>query len=89
MINKEIAARILVHLTKFEADPIINKETKRGGMLLKPYCNVNAYGNPKGISICYLSFQGVNQLNKEDAEKYLAWLDKGKVGTHRDARVGQ
>ncbi len=88
MTNKEIASRILVHLKRFEADPVINKEVKRGGMMLTPYYNVNVYGNPKGVGVIYLSFQGSNQLSNTDAEKYLAWLDRGKVGTHRDAKVG-
>lgn len=88
MTNKEIASRILAHLKRFEADPVINKEIKQGGMSISPYYNVNAYGNPRGIAVIYKSFQGTNQLDKESAEKYLAWLDKGKVGTHRDAKVG-
>ena len=84
MTNKEIASGIADHLKRFEADPVINKERKRGGMSLSSYFNVNAYGNPKGIAVTYISFQGTNQLSKAEAESYLAWLDKGKVGTHRE-----
>lgn len=86
MTNKEIASRILAHLKRFEADPIINKEKNHGGMLLTPYYHVNAYGNPRGVAVTYISHQGKDQLSKEDAEKYLDWLDKGKIGTHRSMK---
>jgi len=82
MTNKEIAAKILDYLKRFEADPIINKVQEKNGMRIPPFYNVHAYGNPKGVAVQYKSFQGSNQMDKATAEKYLAWLDKGKIGKH-------
>jgi hypothetical protein len=78
----EIADRICAHLKRFEADPIINKPKEANKMSLTPYYNVSAWDTSKTVYVRYVSFQGEHSLSKKDAEKYLAWLDSGKVGKH-------
>ncbi len=78
----EIAKRILAHLQRFEADAKINKPVDHGGMRLKPYYCVNAYHAGSRIAIQYVSYQGSTCLSRDEALRYLAWLDAGNVGKH-------
>ena len=85
-----LAERISAHLKRFEQDPKINRERKEQGLLL-PYYWPNCYRCGQRIAVSYVSYQGTTKLTREEAEKYLAWLDKGKVGRHYDClghRVG-
>ncbi|MFN0314757.1 MAG: hypothetical protein ACKVQA_06955 [Burkholderiales bacterium] len=77
----EMATRIYTHLKRFEADPAINavQDTTR----LKPYFQVNAYRSGRYLGVSYASFQGRSYLTKAQAAEYLAALDSGFVGTHR------
>lgn len=78
---KEIAESIAKYLRRFERDPKIN--VKKHG-LPGPYYWANAFVSGRYVSVMYISFQGPNQLTREEAEAYLAWLDAGNVGTHFD-----
>lgn len=78
---KEIAARISVHLKRFEADPEINKP--RGDrMSLTPYYNAGSFAAGRYVGIMYIGYQGHSNISKEAAEEYLEWLDAGNVGKH-------
>lgn len=80
MTLKEIAARINEHLKRFENDPKINERRKIYGTL--PYYYASARQSGRFVYITYVTFQGVSYLNRQQALKYLAWLDAGNVGTH-------
>jgi hypothetical protein len=85
MTLQETASRIQAHLRRMEKDPTINvvhEATK-----LKCYYNASACC-PKGgrkIRVSYISYQFTSTLSREEAERYLSWLDAGNSGTHRDA----
>lgn len=86
MTAKEIATRIGAHLHRFEADPEINKVNKEYGT--RHYYVAGAWAaSPGWIGVRYVSYQGSTNLCKREAEKYLAWLDAGNVGTHYAAGV--
>jgi hypothetical protein len=76
----EIAARIRAHLKRFEADPAINKLDPH--YRTRTYYCVNAYRGGRYVSVSYVNYQGATALERERAERYLAWLDAGNVGTH-------
>lgn len=97
LTTREIAARITKHLQRFEKDPainvrkIFNKETRqweptvKHGEGLGQYYWANAsHEHGQKVGILYISYQGRTKLSKEDALKYLAWLDAGNVGKHQD-----
>lgn len=82
---KEIAARILAHLQRFEADKRegganwwVNGEV--GGRT--PYYDVSAGAAGRFVRVCYVLYQGGTNLPKVEALAYLAWLDAGNVGKH-------
>jgi len=75
---KEIAAKILEHLERFEHDPKINDR----GSSISPYWNVNAWAAGSKVGVKYVSFQCEHFLTKAEALEYLQWLDSGKVGKH-------
>lgn len=96
---QQIAERICAHLKRFEADPVINRHReydkekkewvdlpigeKQKGM--GTYYNPNAYGSGAKLFIRYISFQGSGRsMTKAEGLEYLAWLDAGNVGTHRE-----
>jgi hypothetical protein len=83
----EIGKKIHAHLKRFERDPVINvrKSVEYGTV---PYYNVYARGSGKTgkyVYITYISYQGHVRLSRDDAEKYLAWLEAGNVGRHFEA----
>lgn len=83
---KELAARIKAHLSSFEADPVINADSKGNGKGLRPYWNSSAhYGGGPKLSVMYVSYHGNSMLSKGDATRYLAKLDAGFVGRHYEA----
>mgnify|MGYP001558225105 CR=1 FL=1 len=81
MRTTEIAQRIHAHLTRFKADPVIN--APRNGV--KPYYLAGATAAGGWVQVCYVNYQGYRALRKADAERYLAWLDAGNVGSHYKA----
>jgi hypothetical protein len=83
----EIASRINAHLKRFERDRSgINKLDSHG---LQPYYNAGAFPAGRYVGVCYINYQGVTNLTKADALKYLAKLDAGYVGRHWDALRGK
>ena len=81
----EIGVRINAHLNRFEADPVINALHEVRGSRLSPYWHVGAAQSGRFVYVTYVSYQGQTHLTKEQAEKYLAWLDAGNVGRHYEA----
>lgn len=78
----EIAEKISTHLKRFEADKKINKLDKK--YKTRPYYNAWARTAGNKVAITYVSYQGSAKLDKKTALRYLAWLDAGNVGNHRD-----
>lgn len=70
------------HLTRIEADPKLNKVRKQGGMTNQMFYCASAGNSGNRIYVVYVSYQGKTGLTREDAEKYLAALDAGKVARH-------
>ena len=83
---KDIAEKINVYLKRFEADPRVNRY-KDPTRTLTPYWHSYAWANGRYVGIQYVSFQGSHFLSRADAEKYLAWLEQGGIGTHFRAGV--
>jgi hypothetical protein len=79
----ELAARINEHLTRFESDPAINKPLEDSSSRMKPFFNARAWKHGNGVGVCYVSYQGASQLTRAQAAEYLAWLDAGNTGKHR------
>lgn len=78
--TKEVAGRIRAHLERFEADPAIN--TDESGQGRRRYYEVNAWAAGRYINVRYIAYQLTHSLPRADAERYLAWLDAGNVGSH-------
>jgi len=76
----EIAQRIAAHLQRFEHDPVIN--IKDAIYKIKPYYWTRCRRAGSRIMVTYLTFQGSSSLTKEEALRYLEWLDQGNVGKH-------
>jgi hypothetical protein len=76
--NSEIALRIRAHLKRFASDPAISKG--EDGRTL--YWNAGATASGRWIYVQYIAYQGSRNLSKNDALKYLEWLDAGNVGRH-------
>jgi hypothetical protein len=49
------------------------------------YWRSAAWSSGKYVYVCYVGFQGTAHLTKEQALKYLAWLQAGGVGKHYTA----
>lgn len=84
MTCEEIGKKIDVHLKRFEASKKINRPQKHTGMEYTPYWQAWSGGYCGWVRICYVSYQGSSAMRKDDAAKYLAWLDAGNVGKHYD-----
>ena len=83
MLLREIASRIHEHLRRFEADKETNQPNGEYG--LQPYFNASAVSSGRYVYVTYVSYQRANALKRDEAEKYLAWLDAGNVGKHLEA----
>ena len=81
---KDIASRIRAHLRRFEADPKINttRPEPYGGV---PYFGAGAYSAGRFVYVKYINYQGSSYLTKDEATRYLAWLDAGNIGRHYEA----
>ena len=90
---KELAQRIREHLARFERDPKINAHKRFDKAKAKwvpctaaeghgQYYMAGACVTGRYVAVSYVSFQGTTHLTREDAERYLAKLDAGKVGRH-------
>lgn len=78
----EITSRINRHLKRFESNPTINVSREHGG---KRYYYAGAYRAGRYVGVRYVSYQGSDNLTREQAEKYLEKLDAGFVGRHFEA----
>jgi hypothetical protein len=79
----EIAERIGIHLRRLEQDTEFNAphpvyKTRR------LFC-AHAHRGGSYVMVRYVSYQGTISLTKENALKYLAWLDAGNKGRHWEA----
>ena len=82
----ETAKRISAHLKRFEADPDSNRPKRQGAYLgINPYRNANAVRLGRFVGVRYISYQGRHNITRQEAERYLSWLDAGHVGTHWQA----
>lgn len=93
-IATELGDRIHDHLQRFENDPKINYGKRwdkekgkwirdKGG--LRDYYNASARGIRHRVYVIYITYQGGSYLDLDKAERYLAWLDAGNIGTHHEA----
>jgi hypothetical protein len=85
---RDMAAKINSYLKKFEADPAINRARQEGRNGLKPYYNAAACHSGRYVHVSYVSYQGGSNLTREQAERYLAWLEQGGIGKHHRAGEG-
>lgn len=81
---KQIAGRIDAHLRRIEADPKLNKRLWPGKDFRLLFMSGCCAGGSR-ISVCYVSYQGRSSLTRDEATRYLAWLDAGNVGRHQEA----
>lgn len=90
----ELGQKIDRHLKRIERDPKLNpgrrfdKEKDAwipDEMGVRDYYGANAHGDRHRVRISYITYQAASFLPIEDAEKYLAWLDAGNVGSHHEA----
>lgn len=89
---KELATRINAHLKRFEADRKINKQqfyhsmrTKKRESSGRPYYYAGASASGRWVSVVYITYQGHTNLTRDEAARYLTWLDAGNVGHHYEA----
>jgi hypothetical protein len=76
----EIARRINVHLKRFEKDGQINAPDPK--YKTRPYYLAYANAGGRFVYVTYIAYQGRLRLKREEAIKYLDWLDGGNVGKH-------
>ena len=80
---KDIAERIDEYLKKFELDPTLaKKKLPEMSHAITRFYNPSAHRVGRYVGVKYLSFQAQFNLNREEAERYLAWLDDGNKGKH-------
>jgi hypothetical protein len=82
----ELAARILIHLERFAADPetarVTIKDRNDQPKQITAYWSPRAFKHGRFLRVCYVSYQGDQSISRVDAAEYLAWLDQGNVGKH-------
>lgn len=87
--STEIAERIKAHLKAAEADEGWNwyeRETRDGSLeRTSRFYNARCWRGGRWILVVYVSYQGRTPLTREEAERYLAWLDAGNRGRHFEA----
>ncbi len=81
----EIAARISVHLNRFECDPVINVRRNGEDRGTTIYYLARARMAGSRVMVIYVNYQGWIGLSKDEALAYLAWLDAGNAGKHYEA----
>lgn len=77
LTNIQIAARISEHLKRLAADPEISKPEGK-----TRYWESNSWAAGKWVYVRYVRYQNETNLNREEALKYLEWLDAGNIGKH-------
>lgn len=76
--NTEISRRIAEHLKRFAADPAIAHNDKG----LTRYWNAGSSASGRWVYVRYIAYQGSSNLSRDEAMRYLEWLDAGNVGRH-------
>lgn len=76
----EVGKRIDAHLKRFERNPKLNPVTK--GFGTHRFYMAGASRGGSRVSVRYVSYQGATSMTRDEALKYLAWLDAGNVGRH-------
>lgn len=86
---KELATRIDAHLKRFEKNPVINAErfyvhpgTGEKTSSGHPYYRAGAVASGRWIYVTYIAYQEHPHISKDEAIKYLAWLDASNVGRY-------
>ena len=79
---QDIAAALLAHLKRIEADPVLNP--RAGGHPLGDRDIVCPSVERTGSRISVQYRAVAHTLSKAEAAAYLAWLDVGNNGTHLD-----
>jgi hypothetical protein len=92
MTLTDIALRINEHLQRFAADPAIAQrectDRKGNSYTYSIYWNTHAWRGGSRVMVKYVSYQGTSSLTREQAIKYLKWLDDGNVGRHFEVERG-
>lgn len=87
----EIATRITTHLSRIEADVILNPPRRfdrdlgrwvEGDGGTRRLWLARAQRAGSRVRVSYVSYQSAANLTRAEALAYLAWLDAGNVGTH-------
>jgi len=79
----EIAERIGAHLKRLNVDPEYNKRDPKYGTTPLYYPGCASSGSR--VFVTYVSYQGHSSLTRDQATRYLAWLDAGNKGRHFQA----
>lgn len=79
---KEIAEKINAHLKRWEADPVINKNTKPDRSGSSDYYDARAWASGARVGIQYIGYQGFSHMSKAEAEEFLSLIEGGYVGKH-------
>ena len=82
MSLQDIAAALLAHLKRIEADPVLNP--RDGGHPLGDRDILCPSVDRAGSRIAVQYRAVAHTLSKAEAAEYLAWLDAGNNGTHLD-----
>lgn len=83
----DIAAAINAHLKRMEKDPKIN--SLRKGQTMRHFWNAGSWASGPRVFVTYVSYQGPSSLTRDEADKYLAYLDDGGTGFHWSAMKPQ
>lgn len=76
-----IVAKIDAHLKRIEHDQKLNPPDPV--YKVRRFYGANAWlENYNSVRLVYVSYQGHSNLTRDDAARYLVWLDAGNVGTH-------
>ena len=82
MTLQDIAAALLAHLKRIEADPVLNP--RDGGHPLGDAAILCPSVERAGARVSVQYRNVAHALTKAEAAAYLAWLDAGNNGTHLD-----
>ena len=76
------------YLKMFERDPVINARpipyAAWSFPTLPPYGSTSARRTRSGVALNYSALGTTYELPREQAERYLVWLEAGNVGKHID-----
>jgi hypothetical protein len=86
----DTALSISRHLQRFANDKSIAEKLWTDGNgqdhALTLYWGPVCYRAGSRAKVKYVAYQYESSLTKSEAEEYLAWLNAGNIGTHRDVK---